>query len=221
MSRRDRARVWGLPTVTAAAAVVFLAGFLIFAVRASRDPVQAAAPADAIVVLTGSGARLGEAGRLLQAGFGRRLLISGVNHRVQREDLERLTGLGEAQFRCCVDIGYAALDTIGNASETRLWAQRHGFRRLIVVTAAYHMPRSLAELAHAMPDVELAAHAVIPKEQAGIPWWSDAGRVRRLAGEYVKYLSASARLAAERWFTVDGEARLVDNGVTSKMAHRQ
>ena len=221
MIRQFKATGWFMPGATAVLAASFLAGFLSFATIASRDPAQARVPADAIVVLTGSGARLGEAGRLLREGYGRRLLISGVNHKVHRDDLERLTGLDGATLRCCVDVGYAALDTIGNAGEARGWARRHGFRRLIVVTAAYHMPRSMAELAHAIPDVALTAHAVLPREHAQVAWWSDPGRVRVLAGEYVKYLSASARLAAERLIGVDDGARLVDNDVSGKMAHRQ
>jgi len=221
MSRLDRSSGWLLPGGTALLAISFMAGFLTFASKARHDPVQADAPADAIVVLTGGGARLGEAGRLMREGYGRRLLISGVNLKVQRDDLERLTGLDAPTFRCCVDVGYAALDTIGNAGEARIWARRHGFRRLIVVTAAYHMPRSMAELAHAMPGVALTAHAVLPRDQAQVPWWSDPGRVRVLAGEYVKYLSASARLAAERLIGVDDGSRLVDNDVSGKVAGRQ
>ncbi len=221
MSRLDKVNSWLMPGVTVVLAVTFVTGFLSFASMATRDPAQAHAPADAIVVLTGSGARLGEAGRLMRAGFGRRLLVSGVNPKVHREDLERLTGLDGPTLRCCVDVGYAALDTIGNAGEARGWARRHGFRRLIVVTAAYHMPRSLAELTHAMPDVELTPHAVLPRDHAAVSWWSDPGRVRLLASEYVKYLSASARLAAERWIGVDDGARLVDNDGSGKFAHSQ
>lgn len=218
MSRQSRVPAWVLIGVMSVIAACLLSGFVSFASRASRHPVQATAPADAIVVLTGSGARLGEAGRLLRDGFGKRLLISGVNLKVQREDLERLTGLDDWTFRCCVDVGYAALDTIGNAGEARGWARRHGFRRLIVVTAAYHIPRSMAELAHAMPDIELIAHAVLPRDQAHGRWWSDPARVRVLAGEYIKYLSASVRLAGEKLMGVDGGARLVDKDLSSKMA---
>jgi uncharacterized SAM-binding protein YcdF (DUF218 family) len=184
--------------VGAAALVGLLAvGFLLFAFAVTRTPVHQSAKADAIVVLTGGGARLGEAGRLLRNGQGRRLLISGAHPSVTRDDLIRLTGLDGAAFRCCVDVDHAALDTIGNADETRIWAQRHNFHRLIVVTSSYHMPRSLAELSHALPDVELLAHAVSPSWKSG-GWWAGLSGLRLLAGEYVKFVGARARLAISR-----------------------
>ena len=65
--------------------------------------------------------------------------------------MRRLLGLDKQLFNCCVDLGYEALDTVGNADETRTWARSNGYTRLIVVTSRYHMPRSLAELALAMP----------------------------------------------------------------------
>ena len=77
-----------------------------------------------------------------------------------RVALQRLSGLDEEKFNCCVDLGYAALDTIGNADETRRWAEALHYDSLIVVTASYHMPRSLAELARAMPNDQ--AHSRIP-----------------------------------------------------------
>ena len=48
-----------------------------------------------------------------------RLLISGVNRMTTREDLYRKSGLTPALFACCVDIGYDAHDTSGNAEETK------------------------------------------------------------------------------------------------------
>lgn len=176
----------------------FMLGFAGFATQATHLPAPIHGAADGIVVLTGGGARLGEAGRLLRQGYGKRLLISGVNPRTGRDDLERLTGLDGSGFQCCVDIGYAARDTIGNAGEARQWASIHRYRRLIVVTASYHMPRSLAELAHALPGIELIAHPVVPREFETAAWLRDATSLRVLVGEYVKYLSACVRLTVAR-----------------------
>ena len=78
--------------------------------------------ADGIVVLTGGEHRLSEAARLLAEGRGKRLLISGANRMATREDLHRKSGLAPALFDCCVDIGYDALTTSGNAQETKAWA---------------------------------------------------------------------------------------------------
>jgi len=54
-------------------------------------------------------------------------------------------------FECCVDLDYTAVNTIGNAVETRRWALNHGFHSLVVVTSNYHMPRAMLELSHQLP----------------------------------------------------------------------
>ena len=73
-----------------------------------------------------------------------------------------------------------------------------GLRTLIVVTSGYHMPRSLAELAIAMPDVELIAHPVVAKAARQRAWWLQPGLVRLLATEYAKFLPVAARYAVAR-----------------------
>ncbi len=173
-------------------------GFVLFANAVTREPTLLDTRADGIVVLTGGQTRISEAARLLEEGRGKRLLISGVNPVTGRPALMRISGLGEEIFSCCVDLGYAALNTVGNAAETQRWAEAHGYQRLIVVTAAYHMPRSLAELARAMPDVELVPHPVAPEVLRRKVWWLDTATARLLAAEYVKFLPAAARLVVAR-----------------------
>ena len=72
-----------------------------------------------------------------------------VLHAFRRFDLEPVLA------DCCLDIGYLAQDTIGNAEETRAWAQAWGFRRIVVVTSNYHMPRSLLELLEVVVELPL------------------------------------------------------------------
>lgn len=173
-------------------------GFVIFASAVMRDPLPDLKSADAIVVLTGGQTRIAEAARLLEKGRGERLLISGVNQKTGRPTLMKLSGLDESKFSCCVDLGYAALDTIGNAAETRRWAEALRYDRLIVVTASYHMPRSLAELELAMPGIEFIPHPVLPDGLKGTEWWLDPAALRLLGAEYLKFLPAAARLAVAR-----------------------
>ena len=184
-----------------AGVALLVLGFVLFAVIATRKPVDRIEIADGIVVLTGGEARIAEAGRLLEAGRARRLLISGVNRRTSREDLRRLLHLSPALFDCCVDIGYEALDTYGNADETRGWAGQWHFSKLIVVTASYHMPRSMAEIAIALPDATLVAHPVLPRQLQGMPWWLRMGAARTLLSEYLKFLPVATRLALSRVLT--------------------
>ncbi len=187
-------RLRGIVLTGALLAAVLLAGFLMFAVTSTRQPTGGTPPADGIVVLTGADRRIERGLQLLRDGQGRRLLISGVNRLNSPADV--LAHAGGHLATCCVDrvdFGYDALDTIGNAHEARAWAARHGFRRLIVVTSSYHMPRSLAEISMTMPGIELVPHAVVPKSMRERPWWVSASAARVLIVEYLKLLPSYGR----------------------------
>ena len=173
-------------------------GFLMFASATTRPADGAMPRAAAIVVLTGGAQRIGVAGRLLQNRQAGRLLISGVNRIVSRNELRRLLGIDTALFACCVDIDYAAQNTRGNAIETRKWVQKHEFDSLIVVTSSYHMPRSLTELGHLLPAVDLVAYPVVPNRLRDTPWWLDRENVLLLGAEYLKFLPSAAQYGLGR-----------------------
>ena len=179
------------------AALVF--GFALFATSVMREQSLADGNADGIIVLTGGDFRILEGGRLLQQGRANRMLISGVNATTSRDDLIKLSGLEAAKFNCCVDLGYAAQDTTGNAEEARTWATDRKLSRLFVVTSIYHMPRSLAELALALPDVELIPDPVVPRTFRNRAWWLHPAAARILLSEYVKFLPVAARLGTMRY----------------------
>ncbi len=196
------------------AAIVFVLGFVGFAHRVSEAGQPDPAPeAEAIVTLTGgSTARLVTGVRLLREGRGRRLLISGVNPDVQDQELFALLDVDPALARCCIDLGRAAEDTLGNASETAAWARSNGFRKLILITDDYHMPRSYAELRIALPEAEIIAYPVETRFAEGNAWRSDLGAAARIGGEYVKYLTIRARealiaLAEDDALASEGPAR--------------
>jgi len=185
----------------------FIAGFVVFAVAIARFKPTVAAQADGIVVLTGGERRLSVGASLLSDNRGKRLLISGANPIATRRDLFRIfkqTGLSAALFKCCVDVGYDANDTSGNASETRAWATANHFSRLIIVTSSYHMPRSLAEFGRAMPDATLVPYPVLPRRSKY--WWVDPVKARVIFFEYVKFIPSAARLAVARLTSWDGGA---------------
>ena len=168
-------------------------GFVLFA-RSVADlrPLEDA-KADGIVVLTGGELRLNEAMRLLADKRGKRLLVSGAFRRTTREELRRLTGQPEALFECCVDLGYSAYDTIGNAEEARRWSGHWQFKTLLVVTSNYHMPRAMAELRRELPNHTLIAHPVRPPTLQLDTWWTHPPTLRTFATEYVKFVPAQAR----------------------------
>lgn len=189
--------------VGAAGVVLMLSSFLVFATAATRLPLPLPAKGDAIVVLTGgSEHRIATAVRLLREGWGRRLLISGVNRKARPDEVLARSGTGPV---CCIDFGYDALDTIGNATETRDWAATNGFERLIVVTSSYHMPRTLVEFSRAMPDVQFVAHPVLSRNVRDHAWWQSPGTLRFLFGEYVKFIAAATRLGLSRAHALIGD----------------
>lgn len=171
-----------------------LAGFVGFALSLERTESTLTVKADGVVVLTGGSDRVVEAGELLARGQARRLLITGVNKATREREIARLLPISRELFDCCVDLGYRALDTAGNAAETRDWARRRGIGgSLIVVTSNYHMPRALAELSAALPGVTLHPFPVVSDHLHVEDWLTDVSVTRLIAAEYVKYLYALAR----------------------------
>ena len=173
----------------------YFAGLAAFVAGLDRSGSEAKS-ADAIVALTGGDARLSKAMELLANGRGKRLLISGVHGDVTRDQLFAQIGGPRALFDCCVDMGLGANSTIGNAQEAAAWARDNNYSSIILVTAAYHMPRSRMELTAAMPQVRLISQPVFPEELNTNEWWNDRLSATVVLVEYTKYLFAWSRLAA-------------------------
>jgi uncharacterized SAM-binding protein YcdF (DUF218 family) len=170
------------------------AGFLVFVRHIESDEPSALPPADGVVALTGGSERVLDAVELLAKGRARRLLITGVNQQTSRHEMARLMPNFQQLFNCCIDLGRAALNTAGNADETRRWVEANAIRSsLIVVTSNYHMPRALVELRSVLPQLELIPYPVVSDRLRNSDWRSDAHVARLLAVEYVKYLAAVVR----------------------------
>jgi len=129
-----------------------------------------------------------DAAALLGRGSASRLLISGVHERTTGGALAERSPQLARLMGCCVDLGREALDTRGNAEETGDWVRRRGYESLIVVTSAYHMPRSLAEIAREIPEVKLVPYPVNPDGRDYAGWQSDPDLFRLLLVEYTKYI---------------------------------
>ncbi len=179
------------------ALIAFVAGFWDFAQRV-RTPENPPEPpqSQAIVALTGGSLeRLSTGVRLLEEQRAERLLISGVNSIVTDAELFEVLDVDPAVAACCIDLGRRAEDTLGNAAETAAWAREHNYRRIILVTDDYHMPRSLAELSLALPEADIHPYPVRTRWTDPQLWRTDLGAAGRIGSEYVKYLVIRGREA--------------------------
>ncbi|MFP5448312.1 MAG: YdcF family protein [Alphaproteobacteria bacterium] len=177
-------------------ALIWAAGLVAFAVRVEQStPAPDPQVADGIVALTGAGSneRIAAGMRLLEAGMGDRMLVSGVNREASREDIRDVSRAVQLLYDCCVDLGFEAADTFGNAQETAGWVRARRFDSLIIVTADYHMPRAMLELGSALPGIDLQAYPVATPSLDARRWWRTAGGARLMVMEYTKYLAILGR----------------------------
>ncbi len=148
---------------------------------------------DAIVVLTGGAGRVQEGLSLLESGAAAKLFVSGVYRGVDVQALLKVAQRSPGNLECCVVLGYAADSTKGNAEETAEWIRREGITSIRLVTASYHMPRSLLEFRQRLPaDVRVLPHAVFPEQFRQSDWWRWWGSGWLAVSEYHKFLLALA-----------------------------
>ncbi len=146
---------------------------------------------DAIVVLTGGAGRVREGLQLLEAGFAGKLFISGVHGGVDAQALLRVARQAPGNLECCIVIDHAAHSTRSNAHETAKWVRKEGYRSLRLVTASYHMPRSLLEFRNTLPaDIEIEPHPVFPEGFHANDWLPWRGSGRLVISEYHKFVAA-------------------------------
>jgi uncharacterized SAM-binding protein YcdF (DUF218 family) len=200
-----RRAMLGAIAACALCGIAVAAGFWWFVWSVPTEEVALDRNADGIVVLTGGASRVIDAMELLSEGRGRRLLITGVHRATSSAEIARLNSSYGRLMRCCVDLDHSAVNTVGNAIETRRWAQRRQIRSLIVVTSNYHMPRAMAELARQLPDVTLIAFPVVTDKMRADRWWS-APTARLLLTEYLKFIVAQLRMRIEPAFAAEGAA---------------
>ncbi|MFN4276675.1 MAG: YdcF family protein [Ferrovibrio sp.] len=215
MARRDSdtplsTRLFRWLVALCAIALLWLGGGLAYLERVETfTPPDSEVHSDAIVVLTGGAVRLSTALRLLNDGKAERLLVSGVAPTTTKATLMQAaipampdsaqasndwSGIDlQLLFDCCVDLGFEAEDTAGNAVEAASWARARGYKSLRVVTANYHMPRAMAEFRRRLSDITVLPHPVRSDAMRVEDWWQRRTATLFLLGEYTKYVAALLR----------------------------
>ena len=130
--------------------IAWVLGFLWFAVALPRP--AGMEKTDAVVVPTGSGGRIPRGLELLREGAAARMLVTGVDANVRPGEFAAEYDAPARLMECCVTLGFAALDTRGNARETAEWVAEHRVRSIRLVTADWHMRRAARELEATLPE---------------------------------------------------------------------
>ena len=148
-------------------ALIWLVGWVLFTISVTHaKPEKPGKQVEAIVVVTGGTGRIHHALDLLAEGNADKLFISGVNEDVQHTDI--IAGWNEFRAEaslpvlsepCCIELGYTAKDTTGNALEIKKWVEENGITSIRLVTSNYHMPRAYMEVRnHLPPDTAIYRH---------------------------------------------------------------
>lgn len=124
-------------------------GFLWFAFALPQPADEGAT--DAIVVPTGSGGRIPRGLALLSERAADRMLVTGVFADVRPGEFAAEYRVPPDLMECCVTLGFAALDTRGNARETAAWVAENDVRSVRLVTSDWHMRRAALELEGKLP----------------------------------------------------------------------
>jgi len=174
---------------------IWVGGLVWFQSQIAKEPTTMNVKTDAIVVLTGGSDRLREGLKLLNKKYGKTLFISGAGKGVRVGHIFSNVGMKmKRQLSNRVEIGYAAGDTKGNASEVVSWMLKKKYRSLRLVTSNYHMARAMLAFKAIMPGIQIIQHPVISKNVKLNNWWKYPGSRDLIIDEYNKYLVASVNL---------------------------
>ncbi len=179
--------------------VVWIMGLIWFVDEVPTNRTEDLTRTDAIIVLTGGTGRLEAGLQLLSEGYAKLLFISGVARGIDVQALLKLVSRNRNDFACCIVVGYRADNTAGNAVETTKWIVENKFDSLRLVTASYHMPRSLFEFRRKMPNIKIVPHPVFPPQFKRQSWWRWPGSAQLLASEFNKYLLSKIGLTRDDW----------------------
>lgn len=172
--------------------VIWVAGLFAFASNIPTDVAEPNIKTDAIIVLTGGSGRLRTGLDLLKTNHAEQLFVSGVYRGVDVDQLLKVQKQRPEDVENRISLG-DAINTRENARETAEWIRVNNLTSLRLVTAAYHMPRSLLEFEDVLADVKIAPHPVFPDHVKQSEWWAFPGTFALTVTEYNKFLLAWTR----------------------------
>jgi uncharacterized SAM-binding protein YcdF (DUF218 family) len=178
--------------------VLWLCGLLWFILQIPAQPGRENTPTDAIVALTGGSNRLEYGLALLIEGKGKKLFISGVHDKTTTESMlsHAHSDVRSKAMQLPADavvLGHEAENTIGNAEETQRWLNKQGYTSIRLVTANYHMPRSLEEFRNTLVGITIVPEPVFPDDFTLNQWWLHTEARKLILLEYHKLMASKLR----------------------------
>lgn len=164
--------------------LVWLMGFAWFAIALPR-PLEGG-HSDAVIVLTGGEGRITRGLEVLDRDLASRMLVSGVDVNVKPHEFASEYKVSQATMRCCVVLGYDAMNTRSNALEAARWLAAGGMQSARLVTSDWHMRRAAYEFERMKPEGMIILRDAVATQPS----------LRILFLEYNKLL---ARRAAALW----------------------
>lgn len=162
----------------AAIAVIWFMGFLWFTVSLP-GPMDSGAT-QAVIVPTGAAGRIERGLEVVEGGDAGLMLVTGVDREVRPSEFAVQFEVPKQLMQCCVFLGFDAVDTRGNATETAEWIAERDIRSIRLVTTDWHMRRAALELSRAIPENVVIVEDAVVSEPS----------LRILFLEYHKYLAS-------------------------------
>ncbi len=162
------------------------------------EQLPATRKAEALVVLTGGTGRVEHGFAMLAEGAAPLLFISGVGERVSEAQMlaehaslpirKRITEIAPE-----IVLDHVARSTVSNADQSVAFLAKRNIHRIRLITANYHMKRSLHEFRAANPDLEIIPDPVYPEGFERDTWWMHENTRRLVFSEFYKYFAVLLR----------------------------
>jgi uncharacterized SAM-binding protein YcdF (DUF218 family) len=180
-------------------AAILWSGALAWFVNAMPEQnISAAQKTEALVVLTGGQDRVERGFQALADGNAPVLFISGVGEGVTVREL--LLAHASADVRKKIEmrraeivLDHVARTTVSNADQASEFIRTRGITSIRLITASYHMKRSLREFTTAIPEVRVIADPVFPTGFRRDEWWQHENTRRLVFSEFYKYWAVLLR----------------------------
>lgn len=198
MFRIRFARMRFLLSILMLTAIAWSGALLWFVNAMPGEALPASAKADAIVVLTGGKSRVEHGLKMLADGAAPVLFISGVGQKVTKNQM--LNEHANAETREKINatgaeivLDHVARTTVSNADQSATFIKTRGIHSIRLITANYHMKRSMHEFQDASPEVEILPDPVFPDDFRRDQWWRHDNTRRLVFSEFYKYLAVLVR----------------------------